>query len=86
MVYEIEGIRNSQRFGLVDDLYINPTLGFANRAKYYCVIGTRTRSGTVPVTLLVIIARDDPFFEHFSGVSFPPKHQIGDAPVLFHMT
>lgn len=40
----------------------------------------------IAVPTYLINARDDPFFDHASGRSLPTPQQIGDAPVLLHLT
>lgn len=40
----------------------------------------------IKVPTLVINARDDPFFDHSSGLSLPTQEQIGDAPIVINIT
>lgn len=42
--------------------------------------------GKIRVPTLIINARDDCFFAHQDGKSLPTTEQIGDAPVLLHVT
>lgn len=40
----------------------------------------------ITVPTLIINARDDPFFDHQSGLSLPTPEQIGDAPITLNIT
>lgn len=40
----------------------------------------------IAVPTLIINSRDDPFFDHASGLSLPTAEQLGDAPILMHVT
>lgn len=40
----------------------------------------------ITVPTLIINARDDPFFDHQSGLSLPTPEQIGDAPIILNIT
>lgn len=82
----VSNVRKADRIGRIDDSLIVPVFGFKDRFDYYQKVDSRKLLKDITVPTLVINSKDDPFFDHASGVSLPTRAQIAHAPVLLHLT
>lgn len=85
-VYDLAKVRAATRLGHIDDHYISPTFGFANRLAYYATVDSKQFLRHIAVPTLIINALDDPFYSHASGIGLPSDNDIANAPVLLHIS
>lgn len=82
---DLRAVRAATRVGMMDAALVGPAFGFRDRWHYYECADVRQHLRHVRVPLLVLNARDDPFFDHADGTFLPCKRDIGDAPVVVHV-
>lgn len=85
-IYDLAKVRAATRLGHIDDYYISPTFGFANRQEYYKSIDARQFLRHITVPTLIINALDDPFFAHYTGSGLPSDQDISNAPLLLNIS